>query len=109
MVRSIDLKDLKKKMKGNERFHLVDVLPHEYFVKEHIPGSINLPVNELEQLANTVLPRNETIVVYCGSRDCKASPEAAKKLEEMGFQTVLDFESGVKGWKEAGLPVERSV
>ncbi len=96
-------------MKGNERFHLVDVLPHEYFVKEHIPDSINLPVNELEQLVYTVLPGNEMIVVYCGSRECQASPEAAKKLDEMGYESVFDYEPGISGWKEAGLPVEGSV
>lgn len=109
MVKPIDLKGLKKKMKGGEKFHLVHVLPHEYFVKEHIPGSINLPVSEIEHLAYTVLTRNEMIVVYCGSRECQASPEAAKKLDEMGFEHVFDYETGMSEWKEAGLPVGKSI
>ncbi len=47
---------------------LLNVLPREAFAVEHIPGSINLPVSELNQRAGEVLPNNlQEIAVYCGS------------------------------------------
>jgi rhodanese-related sulfurtransferase len=50
------------------RITLVDVLSPESFAATHIPGSINLPVADIEQRAGVVLPdRSAPIVVYCGS------------------------------------------
>ena len=46
---------------------LVDVLPHELFLQEHIPGSINLPLAEVEERALRMLPdRDADIAAYCG-------------------------------------------
>ena len=49
------------------RITLVDVLSPESFAAMHIPGSINLPVADVEERAAIVLPnRLAPIVVYCG-------------------------------------------
>jgi rhodanese-related sulfurtransferase len=46
---------------------LIDVLPHEAYAAEHIPGAMNLPLAEVEQRAPEVLPdRNADIAAYCG-------------------------------------------
>jgi hypothetical protein len=44
--------------------------------------------------------------VYCYDTDCDASPKAARRMEDLGYQTVYDYEAGKVDWKEAGLPVE---
>ncbi len=45
---------------------LVDVQPKEIFAREHIPGSINLPVGEIEKRAPALFPdRRKEITVYC--------------------------------------------
>lgn len=45
---------------------LVDVLPHEAYAAEHIPGAINLPLAEMERRAPLMLPdRNADIAAYC--------------------------------------------
>jgi len=45
---------------------LVDVLPHEAYAAEHIPGAINLPLAQVEQRAPQVLPGpNADIAIYC--------------------------------------------
>jgi len=45
---------------------LVDVLPHEAYAAEHIPGAMNLPLAELEERAPQVLfDRNADIAAYC--------------------------------------------
>ena len=47
-------------------FVLVETLPASYYRHTHLPGAINLPPDQVEELAPTVLPdRNADIVVYC--------------------------------------------
>jgi hypothetical protein len=42
------------------------VLPREVFGAGHIPGALNLPLTELEQLAPRMLPRRDAdIAAYC--------------------------------------------
>jgi rhodanese-related sulfurtransferase len=46
---------------------LVDVLPRPAFEEARIPGSLSLPLDELAENAERVLPdRSADIAVYCG-------------------------------------------
>lgn len=36
-----------------------------------------------------------------------ASPKAAQKMDELGYQQVYDYQTGKMDRKEAGLPVEQ--
>jgi len=97
----------KKKLDAKEDFEFVLVLSKEYYDKNHIPGSKNIPLDQLEEQAPKEFPdKGREIVVYCASLECQASPKAAKQLEEMGYTNVSDFESGVQGWKDAGFKLE---
>lgn len=49
--------------------------------------------------------REQPIVVYCANADCQASPRAAEALDEMDYEQVGDFEKGLSGWINAGLPL----
>jgi rhodanese-related sulfurtransferase len=45
---------------------IVNVMPKETFVECHIPGSINLPVAEIEAKARQLISNsNQEIAVYC--------------------------------------------
>jgi rhodanese-related sulfurtransferase len=47
-------------------FVLLNVMPKETFEAGHIPGSINLPVAEIETNARRLLPQlDREITVYC--------------------------------------------
>ena len=80
--------------------------------KAHIPGSKNLPVGtedfekEVEEMAGG---KDKEVVVYCADQECDASPKAARKLEEAGFQNVSDYEGGTDDWKQAGLELAGAV
>lgn len=101
--RIINAKQLKKKIDSGDDFVLVDVLGTESFKWKHIPTSKDIDVDEIEDRAAKELPdKNEEIIVYCASKTCQASPNAARKLEEMGYTNVIDFEDGLAGWQEAG-------
>jgi len=108
MINKITREELIKMRDMGSEFKLVDVLPAESFTKEHIPGAISIPLAEMGKKAARLLKKNETVVVYCGSFDCQASTEAAKKLQALGYKNVLDYKGGLKDYKEAGLPLEGS-
>lgn len=102
MVDTISTSELESKIENSENFVLVDVLGKDHFEDGHIPGAVNIP---LENIASEMLDRfekDEEIVVYCASESCSASPKAAEKLDSLGFENVKDYEPGVKGWEEAG-------
>mgnify|MGYP003626742147 CR=1 FL=1 len=40
------------------------------------------------------------VVVYCANFDCPASTDAARKLDEAGFNNVYDYEGGTQDWME---------
>jgi rhodanese-related sulfurtransferase len=89
-------------------FLLVNVLEPDAFEKGHIPGSINIPESRddfVDRVRDRVGTPDDTVVVYCASQECKASPKAARRLEEAGFNDVYDYEVGMAGWVEADRPV----
>jgi len=102
-MKTITAKELKEKIDSGEEFKLVDVLSKESFDAKHIPNSKSIPASEIENRAPKELPdKNKEIIVYCASKTCQASPTAAKKLVEMGYMKVIDFEDGLAGWQDAG-------
>ncbi len=82
----------------------LDVRPPEEFAAGHLPGAINIPLNELEaQLGN--LPADQVIVAYCRGPYCVLAYEAVALLRSKGF-TAQRLETGYPEWQYAGLPVE---
>ncbi len=66
MVATISRNDLKLKIDRGESFLLVETLPAAAYHHEHLPGAINLPPDQVTQLAPTLLPDEAAdIVVYC--------------------------------------------
>ena len=60
--------ELKRKLDSREEFVLLETLPQEKYKQGHIPGAINLPPDQVRQLAPKLLPdKNAEIILYCGS------------------------------------------
>jgi rhodanese-related sulfurtransferase len=108
-MRKISRDELIEMCSKGRKFTLVDVLGRDSYEKEHIPGALSIPLDDLEQEAERFLDKNDTIVVYCASFVCTASTTAAQKLEEMGYKKVLDYKGGLKDYKEAGLSLQGSL
>lgn len=108
MVRNIDANEVER-LKEKDNVVLVNVLSEESFRSKHIPGSINIPnesVDFEEQMRRQVPSKQSRVIVHCSDPDCQASPTAAKRLEEIGYEDVMDFEAGLQGWREAGNEFE---
>ena len=66
MVSTISRDELKRKIDRAELFLLVETLPAAAYHHAHLPGAINLPPDQITQLAPTILPdKTADIVVYC--------------------------------------------
>lgn len=86
---------------------VLDVRPSEEFASGHVPGAVNVSLKDLEQWLKE-LPHNQEIVAYCRGPHCVLAFEAVARLREMGFN-ARRLEDGFPEWREAGLPVEKSV
>ena len=68
MVQTISRENLKAKMDSGDDFVLVEALSEEQYRHAHLPGALNLPPDQVRELASELLPDKEAdIVVYCGS------------------------------------------
>ncbi|AJI96376.1 bacterial regulatory, arsR family protein [Yersinia ruckeri] len=83
---------------------LLDVRPYEEFSHGHLPGAINIPVEQLEGRLSE-LPLAQDIVAYCRGPYCVLSVNAMKVLREHGYN-VRCLEDGFPEWKAAGLEVQ---
>jgi phage shock protein E len=71
---------------------VVDVrTPREYRIR-HVPGSTNVPIDELEQRISEVAPKKEKpVIVHCQSGGRSAA--AKETLQELGYRQVIDLGS----------------
>lgn len=109
-MQTITTAELKEMTQRTNDLAVLNVLPPEDFQSGHIPDSKNVPLGSADfekQVEGLAGGRDRAIVVYCASEECTASPKAAKRLDKAGFKNVFDYEAGMRGWQDAGLPVER--
>lgn len=84
---------------------LLDVRTHDEFKTGHIKGAILIPIQELESRLNEILnQKDKTILIYC--RSGRRSVKASKILYRNGFRNIKNLQTGILGWKKAGLQVE---
>ncbi len=106
MARLMSSTELQQRIDSEEDFILVDLHDPEHYNKEHIPGSINIPLAELHDRASMELPKTARIVVYGENHETEASNKASSILEELGYRKVADFDGGLDAWKHAGFATE---
>ncbi len=83
---------------------LLDVREVDEHVQEHAPGSILIPLGQLQQRLNEIDGyRNRPVAVIC--RSGSRSAQALKVLERAGFSAAVNVEGGMIAWKKAGLPI----
>ncbi|MBL4774758.1 MAG: rhodanese-like domain-containing protein [Mariprofundus sp.] len=82
----------------------LDVRTAREFAAGHVPGAINIPIQELAQRLNEV-PANKYLFVHCeaGVRSAKA----ADLLMGAGIHDFDNIPAGMRGWRKAGYPVAK--
>jgi len=100
--------ELRRELAGDAAPTVVEALGAAFFDDAHLPGAINIPPDQVDRLAPTLLPNVDApIVVYC-SGTCQNSEIVARRLEELGYGSVRAYLGGKEDWVEHGLPVERT-
>jgi rhodanese-related sulfurtransferase len=102
-LNTITAAELRNEMTGDTPPVVINTLGPDAYEARRIPGSINVPTDDIDTVRSIVPDTDQPIVVYCANEDCDASPEAARRLQEMGYTNVWDFEAGYAGWREAGF------
>ncbi|MFW6154311.1 MAG: rhodanese-like domain-containing protein [Planctomycetota bacterium] len=106
-MRTITRDELKRRLDDREDLVLVEVLAPEYFEEYHLPGAINVPVDEHfeESIQDAIPQKDRPVVVYCYNDECSASPEAAARMTDLGYTAVYHYAAGKADWHRAGYPI----
>lgn len=84
---------------------VLDVRPPEEFAQGHVPGAVNIPIDELSRKLRS-LPKGVEVVAYCRGPYCLMSYEAVQLLRKKGLK-ARRLADGLPEWRAAGLPLER--
>jgi rhodanese-related sulfurtransferase len=99
----ISVDDVKRALDNKEDIILLDVRTTGEYLRGKIAGSINLPVDEVTQKIEALIPDKTKIVyVYClsGSR----SVYAVDMMIKLGYKKVYDVPNGLLAWRVKGYP-----
>ena len=68
---------------------LLDVRTPNEYQEGHIPGSFNLPLQELDYAEDVLENKQTPLYIYC--RSGSRSRQAAYQLQDMGFENVKNI------------------
>jgi len=116
-----DYKQLLHKLNSKEAI-ILNVLPCEYYAKDHIPNTYNLPVSQIKKMSikdlnqwftsiinlhyiklKNLIPNKLKlyeipIICYCAHNECSASKNGAEELMKKGFVNVSLYEDGMRDY-----------
>jgi rhodanese-related sulfurtransferase len=97
MQKEISVDDLDRSLKESaDHFFVIDLMSKEDFSVNHIPGAVNIPVEELNnRLAE--IPKDKNVVVVC-RRGLMKSDLALQQLQQSGFTNAQKLSGGTSGW-----------
>lgn len=101
--------DLKTRLAKGENIGVLDVRPAPDFSGPlgSIPGSVNIPLDELpKRLAELEAQRERPLAVVC--RTNRMSAKAVQMLRERGFIQAVLVSDGMVGWTGAGTSAPKS-
>ncbi|GAA4552195.1 rhodanese-like domain-containing protein [Amycolatopsis samaneae] len=105
MVKVIERDTVRQKI--DDGATVVEALPIQYWRDTRLPGALNLPHDQVDVLAPSLLPDREAeIIVYCTGTSCPNSGIAAERLAKLGYSRVYTYKAGKEDWVGAGLPTE---
>jgi rhodanese-related sulfurtransferase len=99
--------DAAVQLMNREKAVVIDVSEAEEFAAGHIGGAKNIPVNDIDaKLAGAVKNKALPLVLVCSTGARAKRVEAAAKA--LGYGNVQTLAGGLKAWKAANLPIEKS-
>lgn len=78
---------------------VVHTLSRIEYALQHIPGSINIPIDEIGTSEKMPESKNTPIVFYCNGKACPYSRRASETAVELGYTKINWFQGGIKSWR----------
>ena len=103
-MNDISAQEVKKAIDNKENYILLDVRTPQEFSRGKIEGAINVPVDDVPQKIERVIPdKNAIIYVYCLS--ASRSPIAVEMMQELGYKKAFNMEHGLMAWRIYKYPM----
>src|SRR5216683_184440 len=106
-VPEVEARELAERLRGGEKFLILDSRTPEEFRRFCIPGGRSVPGGELALRITDIakdLDKDTTIIVNCAGRT--RSIIGARVLQRMGIPKVYGLKNGTSGWVLAGHQLE---
>ena len=102
----IEVVELQRRLAAGDGVLLVDVRQPEEFAAPpgHLPGAVNVPLDDLPDRAGELAARRQPIVVVC--KTDRRSAKAATELVATGLGDVAVLRGGTDEWHRQGLARE---
>ena len=97
--------DRVRALTDDESVALLDVRTPAEYESLHIPGSINVPLDAIDDQIEELADHPGTVVVVC--RSGARAAQAQAKLLAAGATDIVVLDGGVMAWDGAGHPVNR--
>jgi rhodanese-related sulfurtransferase len=91
---------------NREKAVLIDVSEPDEFARGHAAGARNVPLNSLQGAKE--LPSNKQLPVVLMCSTGARAARAAGQLRKLGHERAIALAGGLKAWREANLPLEKS-
>ena len=92
---------------NREKGVLIDVSDPAEYAAGHAGGAKNVPFGSLE--TSTDLPKNKGVPLLLLCPTGARAQRGADLLRKRGYENAKVIAGGVAAWREANLPIERSV
>jgi len=91
---------------NREKAVLIDVCEPTEFAAAHVAGARNIPLASLE--GHKSLPSNKALPLVLVCQSGARAARAAATLRKLGYEKAQPLAGGLKSWREANLPIEKS-
>ena len=91
-----------EELEGADAPLVLDIRNPREWATKHIGGSVNIPLNHLQERMAEI-PRNRRIAVHCAGG--YRSSIAASILHQYGITNLIEMAGGLAAWEAAKLPV----
>jgi rhodanese-related sulfurtransferase/glyoxylase-like metal-dependent hydrolase (beta-lactamase superfamily II) len=91
-----------EELAGTEPPQVLDIRTPREWATKHIAGSVNIPLNHLQERLAEV-PRDRRVAVHCAGG--YRSSIAASILHQYGITNLVEMAGGLAAWQAARLPV----
>src|SRR5215467_2716632 len=107
-IKRIDARALKAALHDGLEIALLDAREELTFGERHILMASCMPLGRIEVLANDMVPRRQTRVVWCDDGG-GLGERAAQRMADLGFSDVSVLDGGIAAWERAGFRIYSGV